>query len=68
MATARSSSEPRDVPERVVIETPQGDIRTGDVVDVSMHADAGGIERWYCVQIDGSRYRRPAADVGDPRE
>jgi hypothetical protein len=70
MATAQSTSatEPKPVPDRVAIETPRGDIRCGDVVDVWMQAQANAIERWYLVEVDGSRYRRPAGEVGHPRE
>jgi len=65
MATRESPtpSEPRTPPERVAIELPSGDIRSGPVVETEMHADTGGIQRWYVVEIDGTRWRAPADDV-----
>lgn len=67
-ASSRSTTEPLDVPDRVAIETPRGDIRAGDVVDVWMVADAGSITRWYAVEIDGSRYRTPADEVATAQD
>jgi hypothetical protein len=59
-------SEPRAPPERVAIELPSGDIRSGPVVETEMHADTDGIQRWYVVEIDDTRWRAPAGDVQRP--
>ena len=59
-------SEPRTAPDRVAIETPQGEVQTGDVVDVEMRATARDIQRWYVVEIDGSRFRSPADEAEQP--
>lgn len=67
-ADSPTASEPKAVPDRVAIETPQERVRVGDVVDCWMEATPRGIERWYTVQINGSRYRRPASEVGDPND
>jgi len=67
MAATESTPEPlMPVPDRVAIETPQGDVVAGDVVDTEMIADADGIERWYIVEIDGSRFRAPASETERP--
>jgi len=45
---------------------PSGDIRAGPVKDVEMHATARDIQRWYVVEIDGTRWRTPADEAQRP--
>jgi hypothetical protein len=67
MATASNDCpEPRPTPERVAVETPAGNIRSGEVVDVFMTAEANDIERWFVVDIDGHRLRTRASEARAP--
>lgn len=66
MAVAPEPPEPAAVPDRVAIETPSGDIHSGDVVDVFMTASASAIERWYVVEVEGHRFRQPASECTEP--
>lgn len=54
------------LPDRVTLETPQGDIRSGHVVDTEYRADLNGLVCLYTVAIDGSRLRAPASEVESP--
>jgi len=67
MSAINNTSSPIEphVPDRVAIETPRGDIRTGDVVGSTCKADG---TRWYTVEIEGSTFRRSADEVGLPNE
>jgi len=59
MATSSSGTDTRDpwdVPSRVAIETPQGDIRAGDVVDSELRVDETVPRRWVLVNIEGSQF------------
>jgi len=57
MATTSSGSaprEPRSIPDRVAIETLQGNIRAGDVVDHELRVGEEGPKWWLLVDIEGS--------------
>jgi len=54
-----------NVPDRVAIETPRGEVRVGDVVGTTSTADG---TRWYTVEIEDSTFRRPSDEVGLPTE
>jgi hypothetical protein len=56
------------LPDVVAITTPHGEKHIGEVVDTFWQADAGQIDRWYVVDVDGSTFRRPADEVGSPSD
>jgi len=64
--TPNDCAEPRATPGRVAVETPAGNIRSGEVIEVFMEADANDIERWYVVDIDGHRLRTRASEARAP--
>ncbi|WP_277540212.1 hypothetical protein [Haloarcula laminariae] len=53
-------------PDRVAIETLQGDIRAGRVVDEFVEADADGFDRVFRVDVDGVTLRVDEDETGRP--
>ncbi|MUV50961.1 hypothetical protein [Haloarcula sp. CBA1122] len=53
-------------PDRVAVETLQGDIRSGPVVDELVEADVHDIQRVFRVNLGGTIIRVPEADAGIP--
>jgi hypothetical protein len=61
--TSRPGSCGHPTPDRVAVETPRGDVATGDVVDVRYTASAeSSLQCWYIVRINGVRLRVPESE------
>ncbi|EMA17198.1 hypothetical protein [Haloarcula amylolytica] len=56
----------QSTPDRVAVETLQGDIRAGSVVDELVEADVHEIQRVFRVELDGTVIRVPEDDAGIP--
>jgi len=62
--TRRSGLCGHPAPDRVAVETPRGDVTTGDVVDVRYTANADtSLRCWYIVNIGGVHLRVPEDDA-----
>jgi hypothetical protein len=54
-------------PDRVAVETPQGNIRSGPVIGELVEAHAEGFSRVYRVDVDGVTLRVQEDDAALPR-
>jgi hypothetical protein len=62
--TSRPGSCSHPAPDRVAVETPRGDVTTGDVVDVRYTASADtSLQCWFIVRIDGVHLRVPQSEA-----
>jgi len=69
MATTSSGTvprEPRSIPDRVAVETLQGNIRVEDVVDHELRVSETGPSWWVLVDVEGSGIWTELDDAGRP--
>jgi len=53
-------------PDRVAVETLQGNVESGPVIDELVEADVHEIQRVFRVDLDGTVIRVPEDDAGIP--